>query len=180
MPDIRYVQDKSDEVFYPVTHERAVRDSSGVTLSTKLTQTNAVVNNLGNIVTSLDHAVNGLSATEIVEAWDGNSVPDVTKIPAGVVVQYNGTNYTGTMQPSASTIGKVYFVGEQGSDSKMRYSTSSDGSSYSWIGIGSTDVDLSDYQRKDDEIWLTEAEFAAIPVKDTTKTYNVYEEVAEL
>ena len=30
-------------------------------------------------------------------AWDGTSTPDITKIPAGVVVTYNQTEYTGTL-----------------------------------------------------------------------------------
>ncbi len=32
-------------------------------------------------------------------AWKGDAVPNVAFIPAGVVVTYNGTDYTGTMQP---------------------------------------------------------------------------------
>ncbi len=39
-------------------------------------------------------------------AWDGTSIPDVTKIPAGVIVTYNDVNYTGTL--SAETNGELY------------------------------------------------------------------------
>lgn len=180
MPDIRYVKDKNGDVFYPVTHERAVRDSSGVTVSTKLSQTNTILNNLGVIVSSISSSVDGLSANTFVTAWDGASMPVVANIPAGVVVQYNGDSYTGTLAPSQDTSGKVYLVGMEDSDTKLQYVSSSNGSSYSWVLFGSTDIDLSEYQRKDDEVWLTEDEFEALQVKDPTKTYNVYEEIVEL
>lgn len=32
-----------------------------------------------------------------IVAWDGTSVPDVSGIPAGVIVTYNGSTYTGTL-----------------------------------------------------------------------------------
>ena len=180
MPDIRYVKDKSNEVFYPVTHERAVRDSNGVTVSTKLSQTSAILDNMGSLMTSMSNTIEGLSANSFVTAWDGASTPVPGNIPAGVVVQYDGNSYTGTLSPSASTTGKVYLVGEEGSDTKTQYVTSQNGSSYSWSSFGSTDIDLSEYQRKDDEVWLTEDEFASLAVKDPTKTYNVYEEIVEI
>ena len=61
-----------------------------------------------------------------------------------------------------------------------RYITQYDGSTYSFVQIGDTSLDLSDYQRKDDEVWLTQAEFDALEIKDITKVYNVYEEASEL
>jgi len=33
---IRFVKDKNDNVFYPITHEKAIRDNDGVVLETKL------------------------------------------------------------------------------------------------------------------------------------------------
>ena len=35
-------------------------------------------------------------------AWDGTSAPVVANIPAGVVVKYNDTNYTGTLTAETS------------------------------------------------------------------------------
>lgn len=180
LPDIKYIQDKGGEVFYPVTHESGVRDSNGTALPTKLSQILAVVGNLSTLVATLDAAVEGMSSNEAVIAWDGDSTPVVANIPAGVTAEYNGTTYTGTLTASSSTSGKTYFVGEEGSDTMQRYITVKNGNNYLWIDYGSTDIDLSDYERKDDNIWLTEDEFDALTVKDPTKTYNVYEEVSEL
>ena len=176
MAKIQYLKDNSNVTVYPVTHERAVKDSEGVTLNTKLTQFDTWLDNLGDIVSGLGTTVNGLSINQLVEAWDGSSTPVQGNIPSGVQVEYNETTYTGSLAASSSTIGKVYLVGNENDDTYERYITSYDGTTYSWVSIGSTEVDMSDYQRKDDEIWLTEAEYAAIPVKDTTKIYNVYEE----
>lgn len=180
MPSIKYLTDQNDEVFYPVVHERGVRDSDGVALNTKLSNTTAMVTNMGSVVSVLNSEVEALTTRSSIISWDGESTPDVTAIPAGVVVSYDGTDYTGTLTASASTVGAEYLVGAENSTSKTRYITVDNNGTYTWINYGSTDLDLSDYQLKSDEVWLTEDEFAALPVKDPTKTYNVYEEVAEL
>lgn len=180
MPDIRHVTDKNGNVFYPMTHELGVRDSNGVRLSTKLRQTNAVLDNMGSLMGTLDDKVNGLNATELIKAWDGSSTPVEGDIPAGISVEYDSTVYTGSLSASGNTMGKVYLVGNENDDDYDRYITSYDGVNYSWVFIGTTEVDMSDYKRKDDEIWLTESEFEALAVKDTTKIYNVYEETAEI
>lgn len=51
---------------------------------------------------------------------------------------------------SASTIGKIYLVGPDGNGEYDRYITSESGGTYSWVQIGSTSVDLSDYVLHDD------------------------------
>ncbi len=122
MASIRNLKDPSGNVFYPLTHERAVKDSNGVSLETKLA---------------------GLESKSYVEAWDGASTPVVANIPAGVTVTYNTTTYTGTLAASESTVGKVYLV-KNGNDYD-RYITSQSGSSYSWVPNGSTAMDLSGY-----------------------------------
>jgi len=45
-----------------------------------------------------------------VIAWKGDAVPDVTRIPAGVVVTYNGIEYTGTFAASAANEKNMYCV----------------------------------------------------------------------
>ena len=122
MASIRNIKDKDGNVFYPLTHERAVKDSNGVNLETKLA---------------------GLESKSYVEAWDGASTPVVSNIPAGVTVTYELTTYTGTLAPSESTIGKVYLV--KNGNEYDRYVTSQSGSSYSWTPIGSTEMVLSGY-----------------------------------
>lgn len=179
MPSIKYVTDKNNEVFYPVTHERGVRDSNGVTLTTKLTQQTAVTNNLGTLVASHDAVISSVRNKESTVAWDGSSTPVVSNIPAGVSVTYNSTTYTGTLEASASTADKEYLVSD-GNGNYIRYIAVNNGGTYSWLAYGTTDIDLSDYKRIDSEVWLTEEAFNAITVKDPNLTYNVYEEVAEI
>lgn len=48
---------------------------------------------------------------------------------------------------SADTMGKIYLVGPDASDNYARYITQLDGSTYSWIPLGSTNIDLSEYAR---------------------------------
>lgn len=48
---------------------------------------------------------------------------------------------------SADTMGKIYLVGPDASDNYARYITQQDGSTYSWIPLGSTNIDLSEYAR---------------------------------
>lgn len=179
MPSIKYITDKNGEVFYPVTHERGIRDSNGVTLTTKLAQQTAVTNNLGTLVASHEAAINAVRSKESVVAWDGDSAPVVANIPAGVSVTYNGNTYAGNLAASASTADKEYLVSD-GNGNYTRYITVNNSGTYSWFAYGTTNIDLSDYKRIDSEVWLTEAEFAAIAVKDTNLTYNVYEEVVEI
>jgi hypothetical protein len=83
--------------------------------------------------------------------------------------------------PTASeyTAEKIYLIYNDETDEYDRYFTQYDGSTYSWVQAGSMSVDLEDYQRKDDEVWLTQDEFDALTVKDITKVYNIYEEAEE-
>lgn len=85
-------------------------------------------------------------------AWDGTSVPDVTKIPEGVVVKYNGTNYTGTLDAEDETVqaGAFYLV-KSGtttsgapSDAYDEYVPVGTTGSKTWEKIGDTQIDLTD------------------------------------
>lgn len=90
----------------------------------------------------VDSIVAALSRQEYIVAWDGSSAPVVADIPAGVTVTYSGTPYTGTLAASASTVNKIYMVWN-GVAYDM-YATSQDGG-YSWVPMGSTSVDLTQY-----------------------------------
>lgn len=81
-------------------------------------------------------------------AWDGNSTPTVANIPAGVTVNYNDTNYTGTKAASTGTLGTFYLV--RSGDDTNKYNefvvirSGPEGSyTYSWEQLGSQEVDLS-------------------------------------
>lgn len=81
-------------------------------------------------------------------AWNGISTPVVANIPAGVVVTYNGTNYTGTLAASDADVTGFYFVysstQEESHDIYDEYTVVGSGSSKAWEKIGDTQLDLSD------------------------------------
>lgn len=99
----------------------------------------------------VDSIVAALSRQEYIVAWDGLAAPDVSVIPAGVPVSYSGTTYTGTLAASASTVNKIYMVWN-GYAYDM-YATSQDGG-YSWVPMGTTNVDLSQYATKTEILQL--------------------------
>lgn len=85
-----------------------------------------------------------------VIAWNGTSAPTVANIPAGVVVVYNNTEYTGTLTASASTVGSFYLVKSSTPNGTLdiydEYTTITTGASgsetYFWEKIGDTQVEL--------------------------------------
>ena len=101
----------------------------------------------------VDELIGSLVRQSYLVAWDGSAAPVVADIPAGVVVSYGGDSYTGTLQASDETIGKIYLVSNgAGYD---QYVTS-EISVYSWVGIGSTALDLSGYATSADLDGLSE------------------------
>lgn len=90
----------------------------------------------------IDNIIDSITGQSFVLSWDGTAAPVVADIPAGVVVTYGGTPYTGTLPASADTLGKIYLV-KNGADYDQYVTT--DNSGYSWILIGSTAIDLSGY-----------------------------------
>lgn len=83
---------------------------------------------------------------QYIVAWAGTTTPVVANIPAGVVVTYNSTDYTGTLAASSSTCGKFYLVKsstQKGTkDYYDEYITVSDGSTYSWEKLGDTQANF--------------------------------------
>ena len=117
-------------------------------------------------------------------AWEGESVPVVADIPYGVTVTYNGTNYTGTLAASSSTMGNTYLVAQSANPNiKDMYITGVSGGNYVWSKIGSTQVDLSGYATEDwveaRDVDLTVAQYEALVNAgqvDPNKRYFVDEE----
>lgn len=108
--------------------------------------------------------------TEAVLCWDGASTPVVANIPAGVVVTYNSTTYTGTLAASADTVGKIYMVATGTSNNYNRYMTFAGSPSYVWQNIGDTTIDLSSYATKAE---VTELE-AKVDELESTSFYGVF------
>ena len=79
-------------------------------------------------------------------AWNGNSTPVVSDIPAGVVVRYNGTDYTGTLSADSSQAGAFYLVASSDTVQNVysEYVAIGTTGSKTWEKLGDTTIDLSD------------------------------------
>lgn len=83
-------------------------------------------------------------------AWDGTSTPTVANIPAGVVVKYNGTNYTGTLAASSAEAGAFYLVKSSTAPSSEtldiydEYVPVGVTGNKTWEKIGDTQLNLTD------------------------------------
>ena len=80
-------------------------------------------------------------------AWNGSSTPVVANIPAGVVVTYNDTDYTGTLAAADADITGFYFVYSStqvgATDIFDEYTVVTSGNTKYWEKIGDTSLDLS-------------------------------------
>lgn len=83
-----------------------------------------------------------------IKAWDGASTPIVGNIPAGVVVIYQGTSYTGTFSAEEALAGAFYLVKsstqEETLDVYDEYVPVGTTGSKTWEKLGDTQLDLSD------------------------------------
>ena len=100
-----------------------------------------------NVVDTLSQTIAG--GVSYIVAWDGTAAPVVANIPAGVVVKYNGTSYTGTLAANSAQAGAFYLVKsstQAGStlDVYDEYVPVGETGSKSWEKIGDTQLDLSD------------------------------------
>lgn len=80
-------------------------------------------------------------------AWDGASTPVVADIPAGVVVTYNGTDYTGTLDADDSQAGAFFLVknsADESNDIYDEYVAVGTTGSKTWERLGSSSINLSD------------------------------------
>ena len=99
-----------------------------------------------DVVDTLSQAIAG--GVSFVIAWDGTSAPVVANIPAGVVVTYEGTNYTGTLSTSSAQAGAFYLVksATQAGGALDKYDeyvpVGAEGSKV-WEKIGDTQIDLT-------------------------------------
>lgn len=83
-----------------------------------------------------------------IVAWDGNGMPDVTKIPAGVVITYQNRDYTGTLSTSAAQVGAFYLIkatNQTGAvlDYYSEYVVVGTDPNKQWEKLGDTEIDFS-------------------------------------
>lgn len=99
-----------------------------------------------DVVETLSEAIAG--GVSYVIAWDGTAAPVVANIPAGVVVIYNGTEYTGTLAANSATPGAFYLVKSATQaggalDKYDEYVPVGESGSKTWEKIGDTQIDLT-------------------------------------
>ena len=101
---------------------------------------------------------------DIMDAMDGTNVETVTALPAA----------------SASTVGKFYYVGPDSNGEYARYRGIESGGSYSFLPVGTTEMNLSTYATKAEvdeleaEVTDLDRKVDTLPVKDM----SVYTEVS--
>lgn len=91
---------------------------------------------------------------KFIVGWDGESTPDITKIPLGVEVTYHSQTYTGTLIASADTAPFINLVYKKTKDERKIYTEyitvtegtgeSGDPYTYFWEALGDTDISIED------------------------------------
>lgn len=121
-----------------------------------------------------------------VIAWDGNSVPVVANIPEGVVVHYNSSTYTGTMDADTAEAGAFYLVKsstdttEDVLDIYDEYVPIGTAGAKTWEKIGDTKLDLSDVvtdvslSKQIDEVLGVDTTFTAVNPTITVTPSTTY------
>lgn len=97
-------------------------------------------------------------------------VDDITAAIAASVDSTSGVVVTTLPSAGAGTLGKIYYVGPDANGFYDRYVTSYDGSTYSWLALGNTEVDMTQYatvvqlSQLDQELTIGDTIFTAASV----------------
>lgn len=99
-----------------------------------------------DVVDALSQAIAG--GVAFIIAWDGTEEPVVANIPEDVVVTYNGTDYTGTLDADNAQVGAFYLIKSATQaggalDKYDEYVPVGETGSKTWEKIGDTQIDLS-------------------------------------
>ena len=102
---------------------------------------------------------------------------DIDSLEAAVAAINVGDYVTATALPtaSASTMGHIYLIGPDANNNYDRYFTQESGGSYSWVSLGSTQIDLSTYATQA-EVDQLEAEVHQL----AGKLYGVFADDSDL
>lgn len=106
--------------------------------------------------TDLDASIQAalaLARTAVQSLSDYYTKAQVDDIAAAIAASVDSTSgeVVATLPSAgAGTLGKMYYVGPDGSGFYDRYVTSYDGSTYSWLALGNTEVDMTQYATKDE------------------------------
>lgn len=99
---------------------------------------------------------------------------DIDSLEAAVAAINVGDYVTATTLPtaSASTMGHIYLIGPDANNNYDRYFTQESGGAYSWVPLGSTQINLSTYATQE-EVSQLKAEVA--DVNDTISSFDVHQ-----
>ena len=101
--------------------------------------------------TDLDADVNAALAKansavqSLADYYTKAEVDDIAAAIAASVDSTSGVVVTSLPSAGAGTLGKIYYVGPDADGFYDRYVTSYDGSTYSWLALGNTEVDMTQY-----------------------------------
>lgn len=110
-----------------------------------------------------------LALTAVQSLADYYTKAQVDAIAAAIAAAVNSTSgVTVTTLPTASadTLGKIYYVGPDGNGEYARKVTSYDGTTYSWLDLGTTAIDLTQYATKA-ELSQLDREVNGVPASET-------------
>lgn len=108
---------------------------------------------------------------------DVASPADIAVIEAAIQAIDRGEYITETVRPtaSASTMGPIYLIGPDANNNYERYITKESNGTYSWVSLGSTQIDLSTYA-KNEKVSQLEAEVHNL----SGKYYGVFADESDL
>lgn len=101
-----------------------------------------------DVVQALSEAV--AAGVTFIIAWDGKSIPIQSKMPIGMVIEYNGITYTGELTANNAQPGAFYLVksttlpSNEGSDIFEEYIPVGEDGNKTWEKIGDTQINLTD------------------------------------
>lgn len=103
---------------------------------------------LREVVSGIGEVIAG--GVSFIIAWDGTSAPTIANVPAGVVISYNSTSYTGTLSADSAQAGAFYLIKSSTSptnetlDIYDEYISVGVSGSKTWEKIGDTQINLTD------------------------------------
>ena len=84
-------------------------------------------------------------AQTLTDAQKAQARANIDAASLADIADFDFVTVTSLPTASASTMGHIYLVGPDANDNYDRYYTQQSGSTYSWVALGSTEIDLSGY-----------------------------------
>jgi hypothetical protein len=103
----------------------------------------------GNITAGDPNAVKYVSQT-LTEEQKAQARANIDAASLADIADMDFVTATTLPTASASTMGHIYLIGPDANDNYDRYFTQESSGSYSWVSLGSTQIDLSDYATQEE------------------------------